>query len=363
MNLSNPFGILATILVGISLPSCSLAGGAAAVDAGQDALADAELPEDFVPIPTTAVCAGDKTFCLSGTLALKDFTAPPAAAKVTLYHLFPSGNVEVTAWTPVAEDGTFAFSHLEKWGHYYLQGEVRFGNGAHAKGVASTVGSFTIPAPSKPIAIVVRPVFLELLQEATSGGATLLSWASAHLYDPASGTEVTHGSVSFTAGGMSYPMPYGVNAGGAHSFSFNVNLPTGTPGGTTFTITTSYPELGSSPKTWNLTGDPATFGGAIVSPMGTVPANTPLEVKWQAEPMASYSQTELFEQQGTDYVQRYVSPTVNAPDVTTETIPASALATSGTYLLNEGYANATCPTTSDGCVYNVSTAVVNLTVQ
>jgi hypothetical protein len=361
MNLSNPFGILASILVGIGLPSCSSAGEAAAVDAGEDAPADAELPEDFVPIPKTAVCEGDTTLCLSGTLALKDFTAPPTAGKVTLYHLFPSGNVEVIAWTPVADDGTFAFSRLDNWGHYYLQGEARFGNGAHARGVASTVGSFTIPAPSKPIAIVVRPVLLEVLQQAPSGGATLLSWASAHLYDPASGTEVTLGSVSLTAGGMSYPMPYGTNAGGAHSF--NVNLPAGTPGGTTFTITTSYPELGSSPKTWSLTGEPATFGGAIVSPMGTVPANAPLKVEWQAETMASYSQTELFEQQGTDYVQRYVSPTVNAPDVTTETIPASALATSGSYLLNEGYANATCPTTADGCVYNFSTAIVNLTVQ
>jgi hypothetical protein len=86
-------------------------------------------------------------------------------------------------------------------------------------------------------------------------------------------------------------------------------------------------------------------------------------VTWQAQPMASYSQTELFQQQGTSYVQRYVSPTVDAPNVTTETIPASALGSSGTYLLNEDYASATCPTTADGCVYNLSTAAVNLTVQ
>jgi hypothetical protein len=161
---------------------------------------------------------------------------------------------------------------------------------------------------------------------------------------------------------MSFPMPYGPNAGGM--MSFNVTLPASTPGGTSFTITTSYPELGASPVTWNLVGEPATFGGAITSPAaGTVPAGKPLAVTWQAQPMASYSQTELFEQQGSSFVQVYVSPTVNAPDVTTETIPASALAKSGMYLLNEDYANATCPPTADGCVYNLSTAAVNLTVE
>jgi hypothetical protein len=367
MTLPSLASLLAFSLLGVCLPGCSSGRDVptvdAAVDVGKDAPEDAGPSGDATPILSTAVCRGDTANCLSGTLALGDFTALPTAAKVTLYHVFPHGNVEVVASSPIAEDGTFAFSRLPAWSHYYLQGEVRFGEDASATAVASTVGSFSVPAPSKPIAIVVRPVFLEVLQEAPSGGSTLLSWASAHLYDPASGREVTHGSVSLTANGTSFPMPYGTNAGGTQSF--NVNLPSGTPGGTSFTIVTAYAELGPTSKKWTLAGEPATFSGALLSPMGVVPvpAKAPLAVTWQAQPMASYSQTELFQQQGTSYVQRYVSPTVDAPNVTTETIPASALGSSGTYLLNEDYASATCPTTADGCVYNLSTAAVNLTVQ
>jgi hypothetical protein len=354
---------LAGFLALAFLGACSSGSGAPSADGGSDApSSDTGLPDDYVPIPKHLACTGDSMSCLSGTLALKDFTVAPTATKVTLYRVFPHGNADMLAWTPVAYDGTFAFSDVAAWGHYYLQGEARFGTPSSGYSVASNVGSFSVPATSASIPIVIRPVFLEVLQEAPSGGSTVLDWASAHLFDPASGKEVTDATVTLTANSMSFPMPYGTNAGGTQSF--NVNLPSGTPGGTSFMITTSYAGLSGSPVTWSLVGDPATFGGAITSPAsGSVPASTPLHVTWQAQPMASYSQTELFEQQGSSWVQVYASPTVNSPDVTTETIPASALATSGNYLLNEDYANATCPATADGCVYNVSTAAINLTVQ
>ena len=355
-----PF-ILAFALGAATLPSCSSAGSLTGVDGGSDGPSDTGLPEDYVPIPKTLACTGDVTKCLSGTFALKDFTAKPSATKVTLYRLYPHGDVETVAWTPVAKDGTFAFSDVAAWGHYYLQGEARFGTGSDATAVASNVGSFTVPSTPGPIPIVVRPVFLEVLQQAPSGGSTLLNWASAHLYDPKSGKEVTTGTVSLMANSQSYAMPYGTNAGGLQSF--NVNLPTPTAGGTSFAITTSYAELAESPVTWTLVGEPATFGGAITSPTGSVPKNKALTVMWQAQPMASYSQTELFLQMGTSFEPRYASPTVNAPDVTSETIPASALSTSGTYLINEDYANATCPPTADGCVYNLSTASLSVTVE
>ncbi len=350
MNVSNLADFFVFTLLGVALPCCSPGAGMTAPDAAK---ADA--------LPETTACTGDPAACLSGTLALKDFTVAPTAAKVTLYHLFPHGNVEVIATTSVTDDGKFAFSGVPAWAHYYLQGEMGFGTGTSATAIVSTVGSFAVPATQKPIAITIRPVLLEVLQQASSGGSTLLSWASAHLYDPASGQELTQGSVSFKINGMSFPMSYGKNVGGTKSF--NVNLPPQTPGGTSFTITTSYPELGDTPVSWKLTGKPTTFDGAITSPTGAVSAKTPLKVTWEPQPMAAYSLTELFEQQDASYVQRYVSPTAIAPDVTRETVPASALPSSGTYLLNEDYADATCPTTSDGCVYDVLAAAANLTVQ
>jgi hypothetical protein len=336
---------------------CGTAGPIVPIDGGSN---DAGLPDDYVPIPKTAKCTGEMTACLSGTVAVDSFKAKPSATKVTLYTVFPHGDTPTVSWTPVATDGTFAFSNVPAWGHYYLEAEARFGTGASANAVSSIVGSFTVPATNSSIPIVIRPVFLELLQQAPAGMSTTLAWASAHLYDPTTGAELTDGTVSLTASSKSYPMPYGMNAGG--TMSFFAALPAGIPGGTSFAIVTSAQELGATPMTWTLAGDPATFGGSITSPTGTAPANTPLTVTWTAEPMASYSVTELFVQKGTSYASTYTSPTVNAPNITTETIPSSALPTSGAYLLNESYSNATCPATADGCVYNVSTAAVNLTV-
>jgi hypothetical protein len=334
------------------------------IDGGSN---DAGLPDGYVPIPATEECQGVKTACLFGTVAFHDFKAPPTASRVILYRVFPHGETDAVApcttttrescWVPVALDGTFAFSDLPAWSHYYLQAQARFEADAAAPTVASVVGSFAVPAGGTSIALVIRPVFLEVLQQASSGMSTTIAWASAHLYDPATGVEVTTGTVSLSANGKTTVMPYGANAGGTESFF--TKLPPGTPGGTSFTITTSYAELGSSPVTWSLVGDPVTFQGSLTLPAsGAIPANHPLTVSWTEEPMASYEVTELFFQQGSSPV--YVSP-VFAPDVMTDTIPASEVATPGTYLLNESYANATCPATADGCVYNVWTAAETLT--
>jgi hypothetical protein len=327
---------------------------------GADGGLDGALPDGYVPIPKTEACKGDKTACLSGTVSLEDFKGQPTASRVTLYKVFPHGNNPSITWVPVAMDGTFAFSDLPAWDHYYLEAAVTFGSGANEHSVASVVGSLTLPSAGTAISIVVRPVYLEILQQTAPPTANSLAWASAHLYDPTTGDELTSGSVSLTVGGKPVDMPYGANAGG--TMSFYVALPTGTAGGTSFTITTSAPAFGSSPLTWNLVGDPATFQGAILSPTSTAPVDKPLTVTWQAVPDASFSETELFVQSGSGFTPTYTSPEVNAPNVTSETIPASALSAAGAYLLNESYSNATCPASADGCVYNVSTAAANLTV-
>jgi hypothetical protein len=116
-------------------------------------------------------------------------------------------------------------------------------------------------------------------------------------------------------------------------------------------------------RTWHLVGEPATFVGAVTQPTSMTPAKVgaPLAVTWQAVPAASYEIVELFFGQGT--APLYVSPSSDAVDTTTETIPGSALAMPGVYLLDLLYSNATCPSTADGCVYNDSTFPVSFMAQ
>lgn len=336
---------------GCSSSTAAPIDGGAANDASSDG---------SVPIPTTEACTGNQDACLAGTVVLDHFRATPTASGVTLYRVFPHGEPEAVSSVPVALDGTFAFSDVPAWGHYYLSAQASFGAGADSHTLASIVGSFAVPAGDASIPLVIRPVFLEILQQASSGAPTSLAWASAHLYDPTTGAEVTAGKVTFSADGETVPMIFGLNAAGMKSFF--CTFPSGTMGGTHFTITTSYPALESSPVAWNLAGDPVTFEGSITSPTGVVTADKPLTVTWVAQPSASYTITELFLQQGAESILRYASPVV-APNVTTDRIPASDLAKPGTYLLNQSYVNATCPATADGCVYNAWTAAETLTAK
>jgi hypothetical protein len=301
----------------------------------------------------TLTCRGDANGCLSGTLAGKPLGNTFAAAKVELYNVYPYGSGQPIAAVPLALDGTFAFSNLAPGTHYYLRGVARYGSGTSAASVPSIVGPLTVPG-SASIAITIRPVFLEVLQGRPTGGQTDVTWASARVYDPHSGAELTDASVSLRQGGGELAMPYGQNVGGTKSYF--ANLPPNTPGATSFRITTSHKALGSAPLEWNLVGEPATFDGSITTPSGPVPANVPLTVTWVAQPLASYSVTELFVTRGTTNTLVYVSKAANAPDVTTESIPSTALASNAVYLLNVNYTKATCPATADGCVYNLSTA-------
>ncbi len=327
-------------------------------ETGDGGTLDGGLPENYVPIPGSTACNSDTSACLSGTFALKDFTGKATATKVSLFKLFPHGDAAPVTWSPVALDGTFAFNNVEAWDHYYIQAVARFGDGKTATSVATVVGPFAVPGKNEGIAIQVRPVYLEVLQQ-TASGKTVANWASAHLYDVSTGAELNAGKVSITLDNKRFAMPYGQNASGTKSFY--VAFPAGTTGGTSFSITTDFTGLPST--TWHLVGDPATFSGKITAPTGTVPAGKPLKVEWTAANGAAYSQTELFEAKGAMYALKYVSPALNAPDVTSETIPGTELTTPGSYLLNESFQNPSCPASSDGCVYNVSGAAMNVTVK
>jgi hypothetical protein len=350
------FVVLRPLLVGVL---CALAGSACGSSGPNVGGPDGGAQDGSYVVPNTESCTGAKTTCLFGTVSIRDFQAQPVASEVTLYKVFPHGNPSVST-VPLARDGTFAFSDVPAWGHYYIHAQATFGTGSSARSVASIVGSFTVPGDNAPIAISIHPVYLEILQQTAAGMPNSLAWASAHLYDPTTAAELSDATVALAVSGKTYPMPYTTNANG--TMSFYATFPAGTTGGTSFKMTTLASAFGSTPLSWTLVGEPATFQGAILSPTSTASANEPLQVTWQAVPSASYSVTELFEQKGTGFETTYISPETNAPNVTTETIPATALPSTGAYLLNESYANATCPASADGCVYNVSTAAVNLTV-
>jgi hypothetical protein len=354
--------LLAAVAVGV--PACSSSSA-------DDSVPDGGSPDsggggaDALPPPMqTAACTGDPTACISGTLALKDFSGSFSAAKVELYRVFPYGQVQPVQTMALADDGTYAFSGVAPWTHYYVQGVVRFGTGSTAHAVAAVVGPLVAPVtPASPVAIAVKPVFIEALQQRQPDGTTALSWASTHVYDPSSGAELSDATVNLVANGQTYPMPFTQNVAGTQSYF--VNLPIGVAGGTSFQIAVTEPKLnGGMPLSWNLVGQPATFTGAITSPTGSVPINTPVTVTWQAQPLAAYTITELFlaPLMGTP-TQTYISAGAVAPDVTQETIPASSLTTAGAYLLNVEYSTATCPASADGCVYNLSTAALSFNAQ
>ncbi len=338
-------------------PACSSNGNPSVGlgDAGADALG---------PPPPTSSCMGDMTACLSGTVKAPKFNPSFLVAKVNLFRVYPYGAVSAVQTVQVAQDGTFALSNVAPWTHYYLQAVGLFESTHNGNAVAAVVGPFTVPVTGGPIPIEIKPVFLEVLQQRPTGGQTSLAWASAHVYDPASGAELTNATVSFTSGSQTWPMPYAANAGG--SMSYFATIPPGVAGGTAFTITTSAMALGGSPLTWSLVGEPATFDGAVTSPApgATVPVNSPLTVTWMVQPAASHTVVELFRVQGMNNdVAVYQSPAAVASDVTMETVPGSALSMPGAYLLNVAYSKATCPTTADGCVYNNSTAPLDFMAQ
>jgi len=340
-----------------ALPSCS--GSSAAADAGVGEGGDGG---NVPPPPQTEACSGDPTLCISGKVSSVVFAPGFNYAKVSLFRVYPYGAVSALHDQPVAADGTFAFSNVQPWGHYYVQAVGVFGGASNS--VAAVVGPLQVPVTTPPLAVQIKPVFLEVLQQRPTGGQTTLAWASAHLYDPGSGAELTDGSVSFSSGTQNWPMPYASNVAGTKSYF--VELPQGTPGGTAFTITTDHMALGPMPKAWNLVGEPATFDGAVMSPApgAMVPAGQPLAITWSPQPASSYVVVELFKVTSpTNQTQTYISPAADAPDTTGETVPASGLPGPGMYLLNVAYSKATCPVSADGCVYNNSTVAVNLTAQ
>jgi hypothetical protein len=346
-----------------TLAACSASSAPDASDAG-DAGSAGDAPSAIDSgIPLTSACAGDVSHCLSGTFTTKAFSAIPGKLEVSLYRVFPSGAIAPIQTTPLAEDGTFAFSGLDAWAHYYVQGTAGFGTRNAAYAVAALAGPFTVPtASASPIALALSPVSYEVL-ETGPGPTRLLQWVSARAFDPSTGAELTDATVSFVAGGVTTPLSYTTNAAGSKSYF--VALASPAPLAMPAQITASHASLGASPLSIDIVTSFASFTPiTIASPLdgAVVPANQPLVVSWAAQPLADYVLVALFVKQSGAFVGKYQSPSAIAPDTTTATIPASAFA-AGSYLLNVNGAQSLCEEDGRGCAYALDAAQANLTAQ
>jgi hypothetical protein len=313
-------------------------------------------------IPATEACSGDVSSCIGGTFTTTGFSVGLAGAHVELHRVYPYGTPQPLAVNPVALDGTYAFNGLAAWGHYYLRAVGKFTPpSGNAVSIDTVVGPVTIPSTG-PVALVLKPVEIELLESETSQQSLSFEWASAHVFDPASGAELTDATVTLSAGGQQLAMPYGTNISGGQSYF--VQPSSSVPAAATYTLQVTDP-IFSAAQTWQLVAAPPSYQAGMVAPLdgAKIPVGQALAVSWQPEPASDYAVVELFQQQGSSYASRYTSPLADGPDVTQETIPGTALAQAGTYLLNVQVARASCPVTADGCVYGASITGGTLTAQ
>ena len=306
-------------------------------------------------------CSGDAATCIHGTVATRGFNVAFQSAKVDLFAVYPYGKSTPVAEAAVASGGNFAFSNVDAQGRYYLQAIAKFSGAAGDFAVASVVGPITLPATDS-VDVKIRPVFLEALEQRPTGAALALSWASAHVYDPGSAKELTDAQVTLTAGAAPVDMPYGTNLSGQKSYF--VQLPNGATAPTALQIGVAHATFPGG-ATFNLAATAPDFDPQVSAPLDQtqISVGQPLDVVWAQEPRAAYAIVELFAGSAGSFDAKYASDAPRGPSVTKETIPGSAIAAPGAYLLNVQMSRPTCPATADGCVYNASTAAINLTAK
>ncbi len=344
-----------TLLVAVSLPFAALAIPACSSSSTTP-------PTPIGPTgSTTGTCSGDAAACVSGTLITRGFNVPFTSAKVQLYAVFPYGKSTPVAEASVTGEGKYAFSGVDPAGRYYVQGVARFGSGTGAAAVATVAGPFTLPL-AQAVELHVRPVFLEALQQRPTGGALALSWASAHVYDPGTAAELLDAKVTLHADAQALDMPFTTNLSGQKSYF--VQLTTKSAPAAIGIDVAHASFVGGA--TYSLAPETPDFDPAIAQPadQAQIAIGQPLDVTWTASPRAAYAIVELFAAApGGGFTALYASDAPRLPTVTKETIPASKLTAAGMYLLNVQMSRPSCPTTADGCVYNASTAAVNLTAK
>ena len=133
----------------------------------------------------------------------------------------------------MATDGTWAFdadragAPLEAWGHYYVEVVPSF-SGGQSRAVSTRVGPLSLPGDGgAPVAVLVKPVQLALLEGSAAGGAMTTRWATAHVFDLTNGDEIEAGaaSVSLWIGSSQAPLSWGPIS--ARSSAYAVQFPGG----------------------------------------------------------------------------------------------------------------------------------------
>jgi hypothetical protein len=308
--------------------------------------------------PATTACAGDSgdlSSCLFGTATAIGFT-PPYGLDVYLYEVFPEGSEPYVQQQVVAADGTWAFSGLTAPGHYYVQLAASFPATADmAPHEATTViGPLAVPSAGQPQMLQIGPVYATVTQSGAAG-AQQVNGASAHVYDPMTGAELTNAAVNLSVGGASVPMPWDPLA---RVPSYRVTFDAGIPAQPAYTVSTSAWDAGAA-----LVAAEPTFTGAITLPeAGASVATGALAVDFMPEPEADFEIVEVFSQSDAGWSTSYISPTPIPDNVGTTASLAGARVPPGPCLVNVDYVRANCVATGAGCVQAATIATETLTV-
>ncbi|HEY5243711.1 MAG TPA: hypothetical protein VIJ22_19655 [Polyangiaceae bacterium] len=293
-------------------------------------------------------CSGDATACLQGSVTVQGFTATPLRVEASLFREFPATGAVALATVPIAADGTWAFSNLDAWEHYYIELQADFGQ---SQDVAGFVGPLAVPLAGGPVAAQLKPAQLTVLEQGATASALQLQSAEAYLFDPSSGAPVQDATVSILMGSTAVPMPW-TSIPGSTNGGYYVTFSTPPPAQATYTITSSAPGA-SSPTTWQLVANAPAFSPSLSAPAdgAAVPANQPLTVAWTAQPMADEELVQLYTQVNGAWSQVYESPAPLDEDVTTATVPGSDVGPARQPLLvNVAFVHGSCPASADGCV-------------
>jgi hypothetical protein len=323
-----------------------------------------------------SVDASDGASCLTGSLVTAAFSAPATAVSVGLFAAAPLGQQPI-AQELLSADGTWSFDTSTlapgpEWSHYYVQIAAQFGL---AGTVTRVIGPLSVSSMGGPATVRLQPAHVEVLESrAAEGGSMQFRSASAHVFDPTTGAEITDGSatVAIGVGATFIPMPWDANA-----MAYDVTPSPSLDAQPAYSVTLSHPTLGPTPTTLELVADLTALNGAITSPAaGTVVDGGPIEVAWQPETAADFVQVDIFQPTDArvgdggfgdaapdwDPNPVYASPTPDDANATQEIVPAGTLAQSGPALINVIYTFATCPATADGCVYSGTVVAETITV-
>jgi hypothetical protein len=290
-------------------------------------------------------------------VTLSGFLATPSRFQAQIFREFPVAGATPLATTYVGSDGSYAFSDLPPWGHYFVQAGADFGQPV---AVGAVVGPLAVPQTGAGADVTIEPVQLTIVQQSSAAGTLALQSALAYVFDPNSGAPAKGATLTLDLVGGQVAMQESTQ-GGAEAYTAVFAQPE--PAQATYTVTAVLPGA-TSPTTWHAAAGSTSFTPTLSAPSANaaVPQGQPLLVTWPSEASADEELVVLYTQQQGAWAQQYESSRPDDEDVTTETIPGSYVA-SGTLLVNVLFAAAYCPSDQDGCVVTDETASAQITAK